>query len=205
MKYIEFLEEYLDFYLQQIPESGSTAAADKERQLRNERGKLVVTDSINYLISENHSRYCEEYTHVFNSYTTMFEVPDTIMTVISIKDSSGRWFIPEGNKLSGIRLSGDKLYNPDAWQRGDTLTMLVKRFHDTITGDDDVIVFPKQFMQLLVLDVKRTVYDILGKEMTQSETSKYQMLLIRWKTDNGKVRSKNRLSHSGKSFGDRRR
>ena len=203
MKYIDFLTNYLDFYLQQIPESGSTVAADKERHLKKEQGKRIVTNALNFLISQNYSRYEEEYTYIFDVYTTNFKVPDTIMDVRAIQDTDGKWFIPEGNKLFGIRAKGEIIYNPDGWDKGDTITMKVKRFHDTIVNDDDEINFPFEYLQLLILEVKRIVCDVLGKEFTSNEDGKYNQMLVNWRVDSGKIKQKNRLSFSSKAYGRR--
>lgn len=207
ISYLDFLEDTLDYMLSQKPESGDAAGADNGRIMKKADGKILVNQAIQKFVLINESRFEEEYTYTFDGDTQYFTMPNNIAKLKAIK-IDGEWRIPSGSsdlRSSVRKVSDDTLYNSNTWSRGEQLVMLVIKFPADIVEDGDYIDFPRGYMRMLALEVKRMAYDVAGKAMGESEMLDLQKWEQKWIKDVGVVRNVSYLSYRGRSFGRRSR
>ena len=205
--YLEFLEDTLDYMLGQKPESADAAGADNERIMKKADGKVLVNQAIEEFVLMNEKRFEEEYSYIFDSYTTVFNIPYNIAKVKAIIVDDKWEIVGDSSDLrSTIRkVASDKLYNSGGWAKGEELYMKVIAFPPTITSDYDVVDFPRGYMRMLALKVKLMAYNIAGKAMAETEIMELERLQQKWVKDTGVVRNKSYISFSGKQYGRRTR
>ena len=204
-KFLDYLENTLDWELQQQSEVGDAAGIDAKRILPKAQAKRVVSECVKYFAKNNQARFQKEFTYIFDHDTTTFDIPEYILKVEAYKDGN-KWYMLPGNddiQATIKRVSSTKIYNSDSWEKGDELVLLVVDKPLDIVNDDDVVKFPDEWLRLLTLEVKRRAYSRKNKAISQYEFAELMELKKDWAKDVGKVRFVSRLAWKGKGYGRR--
>lgn len=162
--------------LNQVKETGDSDSS--YQYINSEDLPFYINEKIAELVEFNPSLFKREYLHEFSAETNIFVLPDIFHKILGYYDTFiGDWRLPAdaSNMDSDIRVIGDNsLYATTPWQKGDQLLLRVSEFPPEVTSESDAVVFKKQYMRLLRLEIIRTVLGNNGKGWHSSIEMEFQ-------------------------------
>jgi len=206
LTYRDYFENTIDYALNQEPQKGDLSSADKYRKLTFKQGKLFVNESIEELVRANPSKFETEWTYTFDSKKHTFQVPDSIQRILAIQINNKWTTLPDSSDLrSSIRsTSSDTIVNSAGWDRGDQILLKVVKYPDRIVNDDDLVIFPRGYMRLLTILIKKKAFLRVGKGLSSIEYSEYIKAETSFVKDISKVAKRSRIARNGTAYGRRR-
>jgi len=190
--------------LNQILESGDSDTG--YQYINSEDLPFYINEKMAQMVSDNPAMFKEEYLHKFSGETSIFKLPAIFHKILGYYDTLiNDWRISAdcSNMNSPIRVVGDKsLYSVTPWQQGDEILLRVVKIPPEVSGESDVLVFPKHHLRLLRLEIIRTVLGSKGKGWSNNTQAEYIERKRAFYKETESIKKVTRLRPSGSRLGN---
>ncbi len=203
MNYSDFFT-LLEWDLKQESEEGDYSNSDFKK-LREDIGKIIVSETIDELVMENPKRFLSIEKHHFDGYTKYWKLPDHYHMLFAYKNSSDQWQRVSDNSDSTAEITladSDTIYNSNGWQRGDELFVKVAKFPSPIIDDSDPVDVPRGLMRYLRLEIIAKVLGRDGKAMSDETREELLRARMRFMKSSTKVQTRSFIAFNGHGLGN---
>jgi len=208
--YKDFYYDVLNFELQQEPDP-SDVSTNSYRILPKDQAVRYINRALMKLYSVNKAKFAREYLYTFDSDTNTLSVPNDVLTINAYQDSvTGVWITPRSHTTnSKIKLIGtNELYNSEGWLEDDTILLYVVGMPvmpadntDIDATNTDTIDFAQEYLDLLMLEVKKAVYARINKPLSPYDYGEYMTRLMQFKKEPPKILKSTRIAFNGAGLG----
>jgi hypothetical protein len=198
--------DFFDLLSKEIGQDPEAGDNDSEYQFVNPTYAIHYTnETIKELVDRKPILFREEYLHVFNGETTVFELPSGFHSLEAYYDATNEVWkkcLDSSDMTASLRaITPTKIVLKTPMQKGESILLRVAKYPPDIVSESDAVPFPEPHLHYLRLEIAVKVLGGKGKSWSELTERKYQTSKLAFDNACKKIDSATRLHMRGYSFG----